>query len=396
MIDNRRGDDFFRVAKILRTSSQKYELVYRIHTNPKDGVAPTLRIDEFFADDSNKGKDKLKTSDVAPAQHITASESRLNRTTVFVHELEHKNVKLLRVFVTWQLEGGDRQITDRFTIDHDRAIQAPKTRPVDIVVLIPEGKDVMIIPKLTGARPPVDPHNKGLFEENRKFAEQWKDAEPKARHTEEVQANGSLDDFKKAVKKAAARASGKEVIIFTGHGAIKGLRGAAETAFDSVPEGEGMSTHKHIITADVVFLEKIAKKKANGDWVAKPFGPFKRTETAKVKKLAPRRKMLEEIGKILKQKGVLRLRLLTCNIGKDIAFLKKLAQIIGIEVVAYTKFTQTREQRFTLGTQTTVKVQCWVGRLRPPHPRVKDENDPQFTEIPHTFEVFSKPLSKKP
>ena len=266
----------------------------------------------------------------------------------------------------------------------------------------PQPKDIMLIPGSAGLA--TLQHNKQTFQENRAFAAQWVAKSSTDRGKIEVPIKGALADFTNALKQAAGLARGKEIILLTGHGAIGTQSGLLQTAFDTVPEDDLMATHLHVVTAEVVNLEDVAEKKA-GKWVSKPIkqgNVIFRLGQGEIDALAPRRDMLDEIGKAMRDGGVQRLRLLTCNVGNDTIFVSRLSKILGVEIVAYKKFTITLWNDFTdpppKSTKTSL-VQLYVG-LEPdfsttpttnPPPLVTGKTDPQFTEIPHNDEVTGHP-----
>jgi hypothetical protein len=122
----------------------------------------------------------------------------------------------------------------------------------------------------------ADAHDLDLLEQNWLWAKQWKEAVPSDRETVSVPVNGDIDrDFLPAVRKAASLASGKYVILFTGHGG-RGPTGATVNQitrfqFDTVPEPGAvrLDNHTRAITADVLNFLNVAQQQ-DGKWVPKP------------------------------------------------------------------------------------------------------------------------------
>lgn len=247
-----------------------------------------------------------------------------------------------------------------------------------------------------------------LFSENRDWAGQWEAHDTANRSVFKIAVNASLSDFETVMGQAiSAAGANKEVILFTGHGTL-GAGPKGETAFNTVPESGGMSTHKHLITQTVLDLDTWAYKDSSGKWVPKPpkgggKDPAQKEKEKKIKELAPRYDLLQRIGKAMKEANTLRLRLLTCRVGQDAAFVKKLATVMGIKVIAYTDYTNTREhlwdQECSTGsgkkTITIRAIQIWNGpKGSPPSVNGKGEDGPthsSFSTVPTNNEVRKSP-----
>src|ERR1700682_633532 len=132
--------------------------------------------------------------------------------------------------------------------------------------------DVMIVP-----RAPVTNLNRNskltIFQQNWLFAKQWREANPSSRAVVELPINGTLAQLEAAVQTAAAKASGKRVVLCVGHGGAGSFRGVTQTVFGSLPEtAPGMLKHVGAMTREVVVdFPDIAEMKG-GKWVPKKHG----------------------------------------------------------------------------------------------------------------------------
>jgi hypothetical protein len=270
----------------------------------------------------------------------------------------------------------------------------------------PQPRDMMLIP---APLPPgvFSTHDAAVFNENRAWAAQWRAKQPGGRGTVEIAARAPLSGVVAAFRRAAASASGKEVILFAGHGADPAISSLSQAAFDLAPEPGLMSTHADVISDDVTRLEEKAER-VNGKWVPKkvkrPDGTVVTESQANIDKLSPRFEALEQIGAALRGAGVARLRLLTCDVGLDPAFADRVAKITGMPVVCYLELVQTAEVVFT--SPRVSKIEIFVGPDGAAAPPVKDRQDfrtdaefngqPEFTEIPQQKTTTRTPPAPTP
>jgi hypothetical protein len=250
------------------------------------------------------------------------------------------------------------------------------------------GVDAMIIPNLAGKI--TKPKDVQLLNENRAFAAQWK-AKATGRATVELEAKSPLSSFTTAVKAAAPLARDHEVILFCGHGAEAAISSTNQSSFDTTPDEGQLVTHPNVILAEDLINHDFAEKKGD-KFVPKPIGGIMRINQDEIdRKWQAKWKMFDDIGAAMTSNGVKRFRLLTCDVGADIDFVKRLAKILNIEVVAYRQFTVTIQHTFANGKKL---VQLFVGpdpASGTPAPAVSGESDPMFTEIPHNDEAVGKP-----
>lgn len=250
--------------------------------------------------------------------------------------------------------------------------------------------DVMLIPNLTvpAGKTPMNKKDAPLFIENRKWGSQWQ--KKGGRMLLEVHAKAPLAEFTAAVKRAASLAQGKEVILFTGHGADATMSSTNQSSFDTIPEDGLMDTHPFVILKEDLVNRDFAMKQGD-KWVPKPLsGPvkFRITQSEIDTKWQAKWLMFDEIGAALVSNKVARFRLLTCDIGSDQDFIDRFAKILGVPVSAYKEFTITQEHTVPA---TKGLVQLWIGPIPPVAPPVTGPTDPQFSEIPHNSEASAKP-----
>ena len=260
----------------------------------------------------------------------------------------------------------------------------------------------IIVPDTAGLEK-LSAHDKGIFQENNSWARQWESHDKAHRKVFLIKVDASLSDFETVVGQASGGAGGKEVILFTGHGSLAtGVK--AETSFDTVPESSGMSTHKHRITQEILDLDTWAEKDSKGNWVPKPLpggkhDPAKSLKEKEIKRLAPYYDMLQRIGSTMKNAGIDRFRLLTCRVGQDQAFVKKLAKVMGVKVVAYTGWTWTMTHTWSIpdcpnkGKVDFEAVQIWNGTKPPIPPDITKEGPTHesFSSVPTNNEVRGNP-----
>lgn len=263
----------------------------------------------------------------------------------------------------------------------------------------PGAVDVMIVPRapvthLTGRS------TLSIFQQNWLFAKQWRESSPSTRAVVEEPVNGRLADFEAAVKKAAAKARGKRVVLCVGHGGAGGFRGLTQTVFDTLPEtAPKMLNHVGAMTREVVveFPEMAEKKK--GKWVPKPRkvnGVTVTESQAKIDSLSPRFETLLKIGKLLQNGHVHDFTVLSCNAGLDATFGAALAKRLGVEVHLYDRLVAMAESVWTKpGRPDVVKTQVWLvrdetnpGANRPPS---SDPDHASFHEIPTDHEQKFSP-----
>jgi hypothetical protein len=252
-------------------------------------------------------------------------------------------------------------------------------------------KDVMIIPKqstiVTGAEGEPGINNATIQDQNWRFAQQWVAEDKDHRTTIEVPVDGTWKDFETAMMAAAKIAKGREIILLTGHGGTKGIRGRSATAFDTIPENKGLSVHKQTIP-DSIILELPRVSTLDGD-MFKPIPPnsmdmVNSYETAKYVSL-------RNIGREFKANGVARFTGLTCNVGQDSPFSQSLADLLQVEFRAYKNGVATND---VLG-----QVQIWVTDDED-HPSKSqpdahnNKNDPTFHEIPTHLQIVFTPRCK--
>ena len=262
-------------------------------------------------------------------------------------------------------------------------------------------RDAMIVPNKRVSLP-TSKTTFTILEQNWIFSQQWKQADTAARTVVEAKIGGVAADYLDAIKQASLTARGHEVILAVGHGGAGDFRGLTQTVFDSVPNAaHGLESHPFAITRAVLELPEIAERK-NGSWtprrIQEPGGVISQASQGSVDALVPRFEMMEQSGVLLRAGGVSRFVLLACNIGKDQprpgkkGFLALLAEILGVEVVAYTGLVAIGEVTFTTpGLPARTKEQMWiatdetdVSRGRPPS---DDPDHPSFHEVPLTSRV---------
>jgi hypothetical protein len=263
----------------------------------------------------------------------------------------------------------------------------------------PQAVDVMIVPRAPATNL-TRRSTLTIFQQNWLFARQWRKSSPSTRAVVEVPVNGRLADLEAAVQTAAAKASGKRVVLCVGHGGAGSFRGLTQSVFDSLPEtAQGMLNHVGAMTSEVVVeFRKIAENKG-GKWVPKrrSVGGVIVTESqAKIDSLAPRFETLLKIGKLLQDAHVHDFTVLSCNAGRDAAFGAALAKRLGVEVHLYDRLVAMAEAVFTkTGQPDVVKTQVWLvqneaapAANRPPS---DDPDHASFHEIPTDHERTFSP-----
>jgi hypothetical protein len=270
-----------------------------------------------------------------------------------------------------------------------RGVAASKPLAFDgtAILQVRIGVDVMIVPDVKPGGGPAG-SELAILEENARFGEQWQAHAPARRALVKVAVDGTLAAFRTAALDAAAKAHGGSLILFTGHGAATGVRGAKLTAFDTVPSSvHGFSSHPFTIDSDVLNLPAIARK-VNGKWTVNPPS----TDQAQVDRLAPRHDLLVDLGAALKAAGAARFLVLSCNMGRDMSFRVKLATIMNSRVAGYDRLVATN----TIVNAGTSKVLTFLvdDESNPlgSQPPFKDFAQAPFHEVPSGFRESAPPV----
>ena len=158
--------------------------------------------------------------------------------------------------------------------------------------------------------------------------------------------------------------------------------------------------HPLRITEDVINLEQIATRDAQGKWIANP-SPATDAQR-KVDALGVKFDTLQRIGVTMKQNKVARFLVLTCNMAKNADFGFGLAKILQTKVAGYQSLIVSQEVSFTdsAGKPAGSPIEVWLlsgdsppanGAHDPNEPQVTDQNDRQFHEIPSGIRNFAAP-----
>lgn len=265
--------------------------------------------------------------------------------------------------------------------------------------LVPGSKSVMIAPAAavpirvpSGRFPALD-----LLQQNWVWAKQWAESVPSERQVVEAPVD-SISALNAAIRRAAALAKSKHVILFTGHGT---RRHQAMNAgqFDTTPEPESrpLNLHKFMITEEVLDLPIVADK-IGQRWVPKyytePGSKFQTIRTqAYVDGLAERFSVVETMREAFQQNAIDKFIVLTCTVGAYEQFCGKFVKAIGHSAVFYTDRVITQENDIDASKGVVDRrVQIWVEHPDPERPQLNsippsdpwtwEEKHPSYFELP--------------
>jgi hypothetical protein len=252
-------------------------------------------------------------------------------------------------------------------------------------------KDVLIVPEAPVAHYQTNGGHRSVYQQNWCFAQQWKAKSPIARDIvtmplETASSPQGMDVFETALGSAARLAQDRRVILSIGHGAAAGYRGAEETAFDATPErGAHMADHQNLINAEVLSVPEWCHKE-NGQWVVNQnchWTPQQVTNNSR------RYDSLVRAGQSLSAQRVRALWLLSCNIARDMDFLRHLAHAMGITIRAYEGLIAMAETTVDVpqasgATRREYREMIWVSTTDGTDvpSREDDPNAALYTEIP--------------
>lgn len=252
-----------------------------------------------------------------------------------------------------------------------------------------DSKDVIIIPRQSTiiAKAIGEPgiNNAEIQRQNVDWAKQWIKADPNNRTFLDVPVDGTWADFEKAMLDAAKIARGREVILLTGHGGTKGVRGRPATEFDTIPENKGLSVHKHKISDKMVLeLPHVGMLSDDGTQMV----PIPPNDAAGVQKYEPDKYLsCRKIGAEFAANGVRRLSIPTCNIGQDKHFCFELATLLRVEIRAYENGVASNDAQFG--------VILWVtddeDNPAQNEPTGDDANGREYHELPTHLQHFFAP-----
>ncbi|MEO8449455.1 MAG: hypothetical protein ABI647_06685 [Gemmatimonadota bacterium] len=255
--------------------------------------------------------------------------------------------------------------------------------------------DVMIIPTMAGqTRTQQNTHEFGILSDNAQWGKQWFDHAPARRALVELAPGASLDDFRNAIKTAAAKAAKGDVFLLVGHGGAGGFRGLNQTVFDPVPDlTSGLSNHKNTVTSDVVALEDRATRTAPRVWVTKATNPAS-DDKQQIDNLSRRWEAMSDAGDSLRAGNVKRFVIMACNFAKDRAFGTRLAKIMKMTIGGYDKLLAIGAEIFSNPSVTLQSA--WISAdptLNPdpdrPTAASTDRNHKSFHEVPQPIQNFN-------
>jgi hypothetical protein len=202
-------------------------------------------------------------------------------------------------------------------------------------------KDYIIIQKFSSE--PKDPDDRWYWD-LAQWGKDWKRADPKSREIWEVESASEYQVVRArivdAFKNVVACARGRMIILAVGHGTgIEQKSTQYNSKFDFGAQLGRFDHHLVQVQKDIFTLRDKDAAAPGGKLQA-----TSSTQQAHYDVVRDLYKMLEEIGVVMKAGPTpSELRLLTCNVGNDAVFLKRLAQVLNVPLGAYNELVWLSE-----------------------------------------------------